>query len=132
MRVGCPIITGFYGCERLGRPLTFGRGGSDYSAAVVANGLDADVLEIWTDVTGFMSADPRIVPEARTIHDMDYGEAAELAYFGAKVLHPRTIEPAKRKNIPVWVKNTFKPEAYGTKIFRHEVRRAPRCSGAWP
>ncbi|HEY3419720.1 MAG TPA: aspartate kinase [Methanomassiliicoccales archaeon] len=112
-----PIITGFYGCERLGRPLTFGRGGSDYSGSVVANGLDADVLEIWTDVTGFMSADPRIVPEAKTIHDMDYGEAAELAYFGAKVLHPRTIEPAKRKNIPVWVKNTFKPDAYGTKIF---------------
>jgi len=112
-----PIITGFYGCERLGRPITFGRGGSDYSGAVVANGVNADVLEIWTDVTGFMSADPRIVPEARTIHDMDYGEAAELAYFGAKVLHPRTIEPAKRKNIPVWVKNTFKPDAYGTKIF---------------
>lgn len=113
-----PIITGFYGCERLGRPLTFGRGGSDYSGSVVANALDADVLEIWTDVTGFMSADPRIVPGARTIHDMDYGEAAELAYFGAKVLHPRTIEPAKRKNIPVWVKNTFKPDAYGTRIFR--------------
>ena len=112
-----PIITGFYGCERLGRPLTFGRGGSDYSGSVVANGLDADVLEIWTDVNGFLSADPRIVPGARTIHDMDYGEAAELAYFGAKVLHPRTIDPVKRKNIPVWVKNTFKPEAYGTKIF---------------
>ena len=112
-----PIITGFYGCEKMGRPLTFGRGGSDYSGSVVANALNADVLEIWTDVTGFMSADPRIVPGARTIHDMDYGEAAELAYFGAKVLHPRTIEPAKRKNIPVWVKNTFKPEAYGTKIF---------------
>jgi aspartate kinase len=113
-----PIITGFYGCERLGRPLTFGRGGSDYSGSVVANALDADVLEIWTDVTGFMSADPRIVPGARTIQQMDYGEAAELAYFGAKVLHPRTIEPAKRKNIPVWVKNTFKPDAHGTKIFR--------------
>jgi aspartate kinase len=112
-----PIITGFYGCERQGRPLTFGRGGSDYSGSVVANGLNADVLEIWTDVTGFMSADPRIVPGANTIHNMDYGEAAELAYFGAKVLHPRTIEPAKRKNIPVWVKNTFKPDAYGTKIF---------------
>jgi aspartate kinase len=112
-----PIITGFYGCERQGRPLTFGRGGSDYSGSVVANGLNADALEIWTDVTGFMSADPRVVPEAKTIHDMDYGEAAELAYFGAKVLHPRTIEPAKRRNIPVWVKNTFKPDAYGTKIF---------------
>lgn len=112
-----PIITGFYGCERTGRPLTFGRGGSDYSGSVVANALHADALEIWTDVTGFMSADPRIVPGAKTIHDMDYGEAAELAYFGAKVLHPRTIEPAKRKNIPVWIKNTFKPDAYGTKIF---------------
>ena len=78
---------------------------------MVANGSNAKVLEIWTDVNGFMTADPRMVPAAKTIHEMDYGEAAELAYFGAKVLHPRTIEPVRRKNIPVWVKNTFNPEA---------------------
>ena len=87
-----PIITGFYGVNSQKRPLTFGRGGSDYSAAVVANAIDADMLEIWTDVDGFMSADPRIIPDAVKIDEMNFGEAAELAYFGAKVLHPRTIE----------------------------------------
>ncbi|KAF5066675.1 Bifunctional aspartokinase/homoserine dehydrogenase 1 [anaerobic digester metagenome] len=111
-----PIITGYYGVDGRGRPLTFGRGGSDYSAAVVGHGVDADVVEIWTDVDGFMSADPRVVKGARTISEMDYGEAAELAYFGAKVLHPRTIEPAKRKGVAVLVKNTFNPSGPGTRI----------------
>ena len=111
-----PIITGYYGVDLKGRPLTFGRGGSDYSAAVVAYGADADVVEIWTDVDGFMSADPRVVKNARTISEMDYGEAAELAYFGAKVLHPRTIEPAKRKGVAVLVKNTFNASGQGTRI----------------
>ena len=111
-----PIITGYYGCDQEGRPLTFGRGGSDYSGSVVGYALDASVIEIWTDVDGFMTADPRIVPGARTIKEMDYGEAAELAYFGAKVLHPRTIEPARKKRIPVKVKNTFNPEGEGTTI----------------
>ena len=110
------VITGYYGTDTEGRPLTFGRGGSDYSGSVVAYALDANVLEIWTDVNGFMSADPRVVPEARTIREMDYGEAAELAFFGAKVLHPRTIEPARKKRILVKVKNTFDPEAEGTSI----------------
>lgn len=111
-----PVITGYYGADARGRPLTFGRGGSDYSAAVVGHGVDADVVEIWTDVDGFMSADPRVVKGARTIAEMDYGEAAELAYFGAKVLHPRTIEPAKRKGVAVLVKNTFNPAGQGTRI----------------
>jgi aspartate kinase len=111
-----PIITGYYGCDLNGRPLTFGRGGSDYSAAVVAHGLDANCCEIWTDVNGFMTADPRVVKEAATIHEMDYGEAAELAYFGAKVLHPRTIEPVRRKEICLMVKNTFDPDGKGTRI----------------
>jgi aspartate kinase len=111
-----PIITGYYGCDQRGRPLTFGRGGSDYSAAVVGHGVDADEVEIWTDVDGFMSADPRVVKAARTIAEMDYGEAAELAYFGAKVLHPRTIEPAKRKGVAVLIKNTFNPQGMGTRI----------------
>jgi aspartate kinase len=110
------VITGYYGCDSEGRPLTFGRGGSDYSGSVVAYSLNAGTLEIWTDVNGFMTADPRVVPAARTIKEMDYGEAAELAFFGAKVLHPRTIEPARRKKILVKVKNTFDPAAEGTSI----------------
>lgn len=115
-----PIITGFYGMNDMGKPLTFGRGGSDYSGAVVASALMADELQIWTDVDGFMSADPRIVPDTLRIEEMNYGEAAELAYFGAKVLHPRTIEPARQRHIPVKVKNTFRPESPGTLI--HHLR----------
>ncbi|HKM09713.1 MAG TPA: aspartate kinase [Candidatus Methanomethylophilaceae archaeon] len=111
-----PIITGFYGMNHESKPLTFGRGGSDYSSAVVANALMADELQIWTDVDGFMSADPRMVNDAVRINEMNYGEAAELAYFGAKVLHPRTIEPARQRHIPVRVKNTFRPESPGTVI----------------
>ncbi len=110
------VITGFYGVDSEGRPLTFGRGGSDYSGSVVGYALDANVVEIWTDVNGFMTADPRVVPSARTIREMDYGEAAELAFFGAKVLHPRSIEPARKKKILVIVKNTFDPGAEGTCI----------------
>ena len=117
-----PIITGFYGINSEKRPLTFGRGGSDYSAAVVANAIDADMLEIWTDVDGFMSADPRIIPGAVKIDEMNFGEAAELAYFGAKVLHPRTIEPVRLKHIPLKVKNSFKPEEPGTLI--HHLRKS--------
>ena len=117
-----PIITGFYGAMADGKPLTFGRGGSDYSAAVVANALDADMLEIWTDVDGFMSADPRIVPNVVKIDEMTFGEAAELAYFGAKVLHPRTIEPVRLKHIPLKVRNSFKPEEPGTLI--HHLRKS--------
>jgi aspartate kinase len=115
-----PVLTGYYGCGANLRPLTFGRGGSDYSASVVAYGLDVDRLEIWTDVDGFMTADPRIVKGARTITEMDYGEAGELAYFGAKVLHPRAIEPVRRKHIKMLVKNTFNPEGKGTTI--HNLR----------
>lgn len=117
-----PIITGFYGVNSQKKPLTFGRGGSDYSAAVVANAMDADLLEIWTDVDGFMSADPRIVEGAVKIDEMNFGEAAELAYFGAKVLHPRTIEPVRLKHIPLKVKNSFRPEEPGTLI--HHLRRS--------
>ncbi|WP_019177873.1 aspartate kinase [Methanomassiliicoccus luminyensis] len=115
-----PVHTGYYGVDRKGVPMTFGRGGSDYSGSVVAFGLDANMCEIWTDVNGFMTADPRAVTGARTIDEMDYSEAAELAYFGAKVLHPRTIEPVRKKNIPLTVKNTFNPEAPGTLIRRQK------------
>ena len=117
-----PIITGFYGVNAQKKPLTFGRGGSDYSAAVVANAIDADMLEIWTDVDGFMSADPRIIPDAVKIDEMNFGEAAELAYFGAKVLHPRTIEPVRLKHIPLKVKNSFRPDEPGTLI--HHLRKS--------
>ncbi len=116
-----PVITGYYGVNSDGKPLTFGRGGSDYAAAVVANAVNADMLEIWTDVDGFMSADPRIIPGAIKIDEMNFGEAAELAYFGAKVLHPRTIEPVRVKHIPLKVKNSFKPEEPGTLI--HHLRK---------
>ncbi len=116
-----PVITGYYGISPEGKPLTFGRGGSDYAAAVVANAIDANVLEIWTDVDGFMSADPRIIPDAIKIEEMNFGEAAELAYFGAKVLHPRTIEPVRQKHIPLKVRNSFKPEEPGTLI--HHLRK---------
>ncbi|MBE6528803.1 MAG: aspartate kinase [Thermoplasmata archaeon] len=115
-----PIITGFYGIKD-GAPLTFGRGGSDYSAAVVANAIDADMLEIWTDVDGFMTSDPRIIKDAIKIDEMTFGEAAELAYFGAKVLHPRTIEPVRIKHIPLKVRNSFRPEEPGTLI--HNLRK---------
>ena len=111
-----PVITGFYGINEAGKPLTFGRGGSDYAAAAIGNALDADCVEIWTDVDGFMSADPRIVPDAVCIEEMNYGEAAELAYFGAKVLHPRTIEPARSKRITVKILNSFHPDRPGTTI----------------
>ena len=116
-----PIITGFYGINEDGKPLTFGRGGSDYAASAIGNALDADMVEIWTDVNGFMSADPRLVPDAVSIEEMNYSEAAELAYFGAKVLHPRTIEPARMKHIPVKIKNSYQPEHPGTLI--HNLRK---------
>jgi len=112
------IITGYYGINEMGRPLTLGRGGSDYSASVVAYAIDAEVLEIWTDVDGLMTADPRVVDEAVSISDMNYTEAAELAYFGAKVLHARTMEPARQKGITIRIKNTFNPQGKGTSIHR--------------
>ena len=115
-----PVITGFYGINEEGKPLTFGRGGSDYAAAAIGNALDADSIETWTDVDGFMSADPRLVPSAVVIKEMNFNEAAELAHFGAKVLHPRTIEPARMKHIPVWVKNSYKPDEPGTQI--HQMK----------
>jgi hypothetical protein len=116
MRDEVPVVTGFIGKTRDGRVTTLGRGGSDYSAALVGAALDADEIEIWTDVPGVMSSDPRVVLEAHTIDCLSFAEAAELAYFGAKVLHPKTIHPAVRRAIPVRVKNTFEPEHPGTVI----------------
>lgn len=113
-----PIVTGFIGATRDGITTTLGRGGSDYSAAILADCLDADELWIWTDVDGVMTADPRLVPEARVIPTLSYSEVGELAYYGAKVVHPKTIRPVIERDIPVWVKNTFNPQFPGTLITR--------------
>src|SRR5207248_6867702 len=111
-----PVITGFNGATADGRPTTLGRGGSELSASILAAALDAAELWIWTDVDGIMSADPRLVPEAEVLDEITYAEAAELAYNGAKVLHPRTLAPLVEKQIPIWSKNSFAPEKPGTKI----------------
>jgi aspartate kinase len=115
-----PVVTGFGGKDEKGEYTTFNRGGSDYVAALIGAAIDADVIEIWTDVNGVMSSDPRIVPGARTIPELSFEEASELAYFGAKVLHPKTILPAIEKNIPVLVLNTFEPANKGTRIVKKQ------------
>ncbi|HXY25133.1 MAG TPA: aspartate kinase [Candidatus Acidoferrum sp.] len=111
-----PVVTGFIGATSDGQLTTLGRGGSDYSATILGAALDADEVIIWTDVDGVLTADPRLVPEARTIPVISYREAAELAYFGAKVLHPKTLNPVVQAAIPVWIRNSFAPERLGTKI----------------
>jgi len=111
-----PIITGYFGRDENGVTTTFGRGGSDYSATAIAYALDAETVEIWKDVNVFMSADPKIVKDATPLERLSYEEASELAYFGAKVLHPRAIEPAMRKNIPITIKDIGEPENPGTVI----------------
>ncbi|MGD9563669.1 MAG: lysine-sensitive aspartokinase 3 [Pyrinomonadaceae bacterium] len=111
-----PVAGGFIAANRAGETTTLGRGGSDYSAALFAAALDAGELQIWTDVTGVMTCDPRICGEARTIPVLSYEEAAELAYFGAKVLHPKTIKPAVDHGIPIRVCNTFEPDEIGTMV----------------
>jgi aspartokinase/homoserine dehydrogenase 1 len=113
-----PIVTGFIGATEDGQTTTIGRNGSDYSAAIVAAAIDASVIEIWTDVDGVLSADPRVVPSAFVLPQMTYEEAMELSYFGAKVLHSATIAPAVAKRIPILIKNTFNPDAPGTLISR--------------
>jgi bifunctional aspartokinase / homoserine dehydrogenase 1 len=111
-----PVITGFIGATEEGTLTTLGRGGSDYSATILGAALDADEVIIWTDVDGVLTADPRLVPDARTIPEISYLEAAELAYFGAKVLHPKTLQPVMDAGIPVWIRNSFAPERTGTVI----------------
>ncbi len=111
------LVPGFISSDVLsGETTNLGRGGSDYTAAIIAAALDADVLEIWTDVDGFMTADPRVIPTAYTIAELSYVEAMELCNFGAKVIYPPTIYPVCVKNIPIKVKNTFNPDASGTVI----------------
>src|SRR5271156_1044527 len=111
-----PVVTGFIGATADGVQTTLGRGGSDYSATILGAALGAEETIIWTDVDGVKTADPRLVPEARMLPEISYNEAAELAYFGAKVLHPNTLRPVTAAGVPVWIRNSFKPEAPGTKI----------------
>ncbi len=110
------FVPGFYGVSGQGDVTTFGRGGSDYAAAVVAAGLKSDVLEVWKDVDGYMSADPGLVPRARLIPSLSYDEAAELSYFGAKILHPRTVEPLRSARLEIVIKNTLDPDGPGSRI----------------
>jgi aspartokinase/homoserine dehydrogenase 1 len=110
------IIPGFIAGDADKNTTTLGRGGSDYTAAIFASAVNASVLEIWTDVSGMMTADPRMVQNAKPIQQISYQEAMELSHFGAKIIYPPTIQPVMSKHIPVWVKNTFEPAAYGTLI----------------
>lgn len=118
-----PVMGGFIGATRAGVTTTIGRGGSDFSAAIVGAGLDAEAIEIWTDVDGMLTTDPNLCRDAHRIRVISFDEAAELAYFGAKVLHPATVLPAVQKNIPVWILNSRNPSCEGTKI----TARAPHC-----
>jgi aspartate kinase len=111
-----PVVTGFIGATPNGTTTTLGRGGSDYTAAILGKSLNADEVWIWTDVDGVMTADPGLTPGARLIPEISYSEVYELAYLGAKVLHPKTILAASEANLPLWVKNTFNPQCEGTKI----------------
>ena len=119
-----PIITGFGGKDKKGNYTTLARGGSDYVASIIGAALKAKEIQIWTDTDGIMTADPRIVEDAITINEINFEEASEMAYFGAKVLHPKTIYPAIEKNVPVKVLSTFNPKNKGTiignKIRNHE------------
>jgi aspartate kinase len=114
-----PVIMGFMGCTERGIVTTLGRSGSDYSAAIIGAGIDSHEIWIWTDVDGIMTSDPRLINDARVLSTVSYLEVMELSYFGAKVMHPRSIEPAMKKNIVVRVKNTFNPSHPGTSIVRH-------------
>src|SRR5437016_14352282 len=118
-----PVMGGFIGSTKAGITTTIGRGGSDYSAAIVGAGLGAEKIEIWTDVDGMMTTDPNMCSDARRIKVISFDEAAELAYFGAKVLHPATVLPAVQKDIPVYVLNSRNPGCEGTRI----TGRAPHC-----
>jgi aspartate kinase len=125
---GCvAVLGGFLGATREGVPTTLGRGGSDFTAAIVGAGLGAERIEIWTDVDGMMTTDPSLCSDARRIKVLSFDEAAELAYFGAKVLHPATLLPAIQKNIPVLILNSRNPKCDGTRI----ATRAPKCANTF-
>ena len=120
---GVPVVTGFLGRDEEGNVTTLGRSGSDFTATILGRALGAKEVQIWTDVSGVLTADPRLVPEARPVEHLTYAEASELAYYGAKVIHPATIQPAVEKRIPVRILNTMDPEAPGTVIAPSRKRR---------
>jgi aspartate kinase len=122
-----PVMGGFIGATKAGVTTTIGRGGSDFSAAIVGAGLGAERIDIWTDVDGMMTTDPNLCPAARRIKVISFDEAAELAYFGAKVLHPSTVLPAVQKNIPVYILNSRNPSCEGTRI----AARVPPCRNSF-
>lgn len=117
-----PVVTGFIAANREGMTTTMGRGGSDFTASLLGRYLDAQEVQIWTDVDGILTTDPRVVPEARLIPTLSYVEAVDLAYFGAKVIHSKMIEPAMEVDIPVLIKNTFHPEGQGTRVVREQEK----------
>ena len=121
-----PVITGYIGATAQGVPTTLGRGGGDCSAAIIGACLGADEVWIWSDVDGILTADPNLVPEARTLEELSYVEAAELAYFGAEVLHPKTIKPLEERGIPLRIRNTFNPSHPGTLIMKEPSVGRPR------
>jgi bifunctional aspartokinase / homoserine dehydrogenase 1 len=123
------IVPGFIASNKEGITTTLGRGGSDYTAAIIAASVSADALEIWTDVSGMMTADPRLVSNAKVIPHISYQEAMELSHFGAKVIYPPTLQPVMSKNIPVWVKNTFAPADIGTVIESVAIKNGSSIRG---
>jgi len=123
------ILPGFISADAKGANTTLGRGGSDYTAAILAAAINADVLEIWTDVSGMMTADPRVVANIKMIPSISYQEAMELSHFGAKVIYPPTIQPVMSKNIPVWIKNTFSPQDNGTVIQKDATQNGTSIRG---
>ena len=123
------VVPGFIASDGHGATTTIGRGGSDYTAAILAAATDAKMVEIWTDVSGMMTADPRLVPNAKGIPHISYQEAMELSHFGAKVIYPPTIQPVMNKNIPVWIKNTFAPNDYGTLIESGAIKNGSSIRG---
>lgn len=123
------VLPGFIASDEQGCTTTLGRGGSDYTASVIAEGISARVLEIWTDVNGMMTADPRIAPDARPIRNISYKEALELSHFGAKVVYPPTIQPVVKQGIPIYVKNTFCPDDAGTLIEKNPPEGGEKIRG---
>ena len=123
------VLPGFIASDKQGRTTTLGRGGSDYTASLYAVGCKARVLEIWTDVPGMMTSNPKVVPTARTISNISYKAALELSHFGAKVIYPPTIQPVVAEGIPIYVKNTFDPSAHGTLIEKHPPRSKDKLIG---
>jgi aspartokinase/homoserine dehydrogenase 1 len=128
-RHAVPVVTGFIAATPTGATTTIGRNGSDYTASILGAALAADSIEIWTDVDGVLSADPRYVPNAFVIPKISYQEAMELSYFGAEVLHPSTMIPAVERAIPVWIKNTLNPDAAGTMISNESLQSENLITG---